>query len=96
MAKIPPLQQVKNQLGRRLAILREGMGLSQDEFATQLGISQTRYSKYESGRSQPPLDILIAISQITKQSLDFLIAGHSMVVPQQPTTTPQETIQRAS
>lgn len=73
--RMPNLKQIKDRLGRRLAMLREGLDLSQDEFAGKLGISQTRYSKYESGRSQPPLDILIAVSELTGQSLDFIIAG---------------------
>lgn len=77
MSKKPTLQETKARLGKRLAILREGMDASQEEFAAALGISQTRYSKYESGRSQPPLDILIGISNLTGQSLDFIIAGRA-------------------
>lgn len=75
MPKTPTLQEAKERLGKRLAILRDGMEISQEDFAAALGISQTRYSKYESGRSQPPLDILIGISNLTGQSLDFIVAG---------------------
>jgi transcriptional regulator with XRE-family HTH domain len=73
----PSAQDVKMRLAARLRLVREGMDLSQQDFAARLGISQTRYSKYESGRSAAPYDILIGISEISGQTLDFLIAGRA-------------------
>ena len=38
------------ELGRRMAALRAAQGLSQAELAQALGLKQTTYSGYESGR----------------------------------------------
>src|SRR5690606_29248901 len=53
--------------------LRGKKDLSQNGFAEQLGISRDRYSKYESGRSEPPYDILIQISKYFHVSIDLLL-----------------------
>ena len=44
-------------LGKRLRELR-GFDLTQEEFAKELGISQSQLSKYERGIVAPPADVL--------------------------------------
>lgn len=56
-----------------IRFLRGKKDLSQNGFAEQLGISRDRYSKYESGRSEPPYDILIQISKYFHVSIDLLL-----------------------
>ncbi len=73
--------EIKTAFARRLKVMRDGMGLSQEELANAIGISQTRYSKYESGRSYAPYDILIALSNYTGYSIDFLVAGRMPNTP---------------
>lgn len=75
MAKRVGAQQLKEMVARRLKTVREDVGLTQEQFAARLGISQTRYSKYESGRSAPPLAILAQLPAVTGRSLDYIVAG---------------------
>lgn len=53
--------------------LREDKDLSQTEFAKILGMSQTGYSKYETGENDIPTEILIAIAKYYQTSVDYLL-----------------------
>lgn len=61
-------------LGRRLRELR-GFDLSQQEFARQLGISQSQLSKYERGVAAPPADVLFFVKKRFGVSIDWLLTG---------------------
>jgi transcriptional regulator with XRE-family HTH domain len=61
-------------LGRRLRELR-GFDLTQEEFATQLGTSQSQLSKYERGVAAPPADILFLVKRRFGVSIDWLLTG---------------------
>ena len=56
-----------------IRFLRGKKDLAQQGFADQLEISRERYSKYESGRSEPPYEILIKISKFFHISIDLLL-----------------------
>lgn len=53
--------------------MREDHDLSQASLAKILGISQTGYSKYETGENNVPLDILIRLSTLYGTSVDYLL-----------------------
>lgn len=53
--------------------LRKASGLSQEEMASQLGVSRQTVSKWESGQSAPEMDKLPAISELFHVSLDYLL-----------------------
>ena len=57
----------------RLRDLRNDAELSQTEFAKMLGMSQTGYSKYETGENDIPTQVLIAIAQYYHTSVDYLL-----------------------
>lgn len=57
-----------------IRFLRGRKGLSQQSFADEiLIISRDRYSKYESGRSEAPYEVLIKISKYFNVSIDLLL-----------------------
>lgn len=57
-----------------IRFLRVKKGLSQQNFADDiLIISRDRYSKYESGRSEAPYEVLIKISKYFNVSIDLLL-----------------------
>ncbi|SEH35069.1 XRE family transcriptional regulator [Chryseobacterium culicis] len=57
-----------------IRFLRGKRGLSQHAFANDiLIISRDRYSKYESGRSEAPYEVLIKISKYFNISIDLLL-----------------------
>lgn len=57
----------------RLRKLREDKDLSQKELAKLLNMSQTGYSKYETGENDIPTSILLKLSTIYETSIDYLL-----------------------
>ena len=57
----------------RIRNLREDQDLSQTQIAQQLGMSQTGYSKYETGENDIPTEILIKLAKIHHTSIDYLL-----------------------
>ena len=57
----------------RIRELREDKGLSQTELAKILQMSQTGYSKYETGENDIPTTILIALSNYYHTSVDYIL-----------------------
>ena len=58
---------------RRLRDLREDHDLTQTEVAKMLGMSQTGYSKYETGENDIPTDVLIKLARFYNTSIDYLL-----------------------
>ena len=58
---------------RRIRDLREDRDLSQTQVAKYLGMSQTGYSKYETGENDIPTAILIKLSHFYGTSIDYLL-----------------------
>lgn len=57
----------------RLRDLREDHDLTQTQLAKILGMSQTGYSKYETGENDIPTAILIKLARYYNTSIDFLL-----------------------
>ena len=57
----------------RIRDLREDNNMTQREIAKILGMSQTGYSKYETGENDIPTAILIKLSRFYKTSIDYLL-----------------------
>ena len=58
---------------RRLRELREDKNLNQTQVAKVLGMSQTGYSKYETGENDIPTAILIKLSHFYNVSIDYML-----------------------
>ena len=58
---------------KRIRDLREDKDLTQTELAKMLGMSQTGYSKYETGENDIPTSILIRLSRFYEVSIDYLL-----------------------
>ena len=58
---------------RRIRDLREDRDLNQTQMAEQLGMSQTGYSKYETGENDIPTAILIQLARFHNTSIDYLL-----------------------
>ena len=57
----------------RLRALREDRDLTQTQIAKILGMSQTGYSKYETGENDIPTAILIKLARYYNTSIDYLL-----------------------
>lgn len=53
--------------------MREDNDLSQTALAKMIGMSQTGYSKYETGENDVPTAILIQLARIYHTSIDYLL-----------------------
>ncbi len=65
----------------RLRNLREDKDLTQTEIAKILNISQTTYSRYESGVLDIPSLSLIKLAKFYKTSIDFLVGLSDDTIP---------------
>ena len=57
----------------RIRDLREDRDLNQTQVAAMLGMSQTGYSKYETGENDIPTAILIKLARFYNTSVDYLL-----------------------
>ena len=58
---------------KRIRDLREDSDLNQTQVAKILGMSQTGYSKYETGENDLPTEVLIKLSKFYNTSIDYLL-----------------------
>ena len=58
---------------RRIRDLGHDHDLTQTQLAKILGMSQTGYSKYETGENDIPTGILIRLSQLYNVNIDYLL-----------------------
>jgi transcriptional regulator with XRE-family HTH domain len=58
---------------KRIRDLREDADINQTQVATMLGMSQTGYSKYETGENDIPTTVLIKLAKFYNTSIDYLL-----------------------
>ncbi|QAT50338.1 XRE family transcriptional regulator [Caproiciproducens sp. NJN-50] len=58
---------------QRLRDLREDADLNQIQLARLLEMSQTGYSKYETGENDIPTQVLIKLARLYKTSVDYIL-----------------------
>lgn len=58
---------------KRIRDLREDRDLTQTKVAHMLGMSQTGYSKYETGENDLPTSVLIKLANFYETSIDYLL-----------------------
>ncbi len=68
----------------RIKELRENTDLNQTQFAAILGMSQTGYSKYETGENDVPTSILIKIADYYNTSTDYILGRTDKKAPYPP------------
>jgi len=68
-------------VANRLRDLREDADLNQTQVAKHLGMSQTGYSKYETGENDIPTQVLIKLAQLYKTSIDYILGVSDQKTP---------------
>ena len=66
---------------QRIRDLREDQELNQTQFARILGMSQTGYSKYETGENDIPTEILLKMADYYETSVDYLLGRTNIKKP---------------
>lgn len=65
------------EMGQRIHIIRKEINLTQIELASAAEISLTALSETESGRIEPPFDLILFLADNYNVSLNYLIVGES-------------------
>ena len=60
---------------KRIRDLREDRDLNQTAIAGMLGMSQTGYSKYETGENDIPTSVLLKLAAFYDTSIDYLLGA---------------------
>lgn len=58
---------------KRLKEQRKAAGLTQQQMATELGIRQQSYNRYENDSSEPNLETVVKIAKLLDVTADFLL-----------------------
>ncbi len=58
---------------KRIRDLREDHDMNQTQIAKMLGMSQTGYSKYETGENDVPTAVLIKLARFYNTSIDYIL-----------------------
>jgi Predicted transcriptional regulators len=70
--KTKTIESRSETIGKIITQCRLSAGYTQSEIARAIGIAQTTYAGYETGRHEPNIEILIRLSDIYKASLDVI------------------------
>ncbi len=62
-----------NKFAERLKLLRIDKGLKQSDLALELGLSSSAIAKYEQGRNEPCLDLVIKIAAFFHVTTDYVL-----------------------
>lgn len=61
--------------GKRLKLLRNKTGKSQEDVAKDLNISRARYSHYENNHVEPSIDLIRMLARYYKVDTDYLLGS---------------------
>lgn len=61
------------KIAQNIKHLRSLKGLTQEQFSIELDITKSRVGSYEEGRSEPPIDTLIQLSEFFKVPIDAMV-----------------------
>lgn len=67
------MDDILENIGKRIAESRRSAGFTQEELANRLGVTPQALSKWEKGASSPDLVMLSSVCQILDVSADYLI-----------------------
>ena len=70
---------VKSMSDSRLVLLRDLLSLSQQEFASRIGITQGALSQLESQKSKLSLDSLLKINRVFRVDCNWLVTGEGEI-----------------
>ena len=60
-------------LKEKLRFLRKTFNYTQQEIASALNMNRSTYTYYETGKSIPPIRVIVAVAGLFKVSTDYLL-----------------------
>jgi len=64
-----------SKISSNIRFLRQLRGLSQEQLADELKVTRSRIGGYEEARNEPPIDLLIRLSEYFHIAIDALVRG---------------------
>lgn len=64
-----------SKISSNIRFLRQLKGLSQEQLADELQVTRSRIGGYEEARNEPPIDLLIRLSEYFHIAIDALVRG---------------------
>ena len=64
-----------HQIGQFLQSLRRDRGLTQEQLGERLGVTGKTVSRWETGAYLPPVEMLLALSELYQVSMNELVLG---------------------
>jgi transcriptional regulator with XRE-family HTH domain len=71
----------KTQVASRVRERRTALNLTQDELASELGVTHQHVSRIEGSHAVPSLELLVRLSAKLGVSTDYLLTGHQVAPP---------------
>ena len=71
------ISSIDASLGRNLAFFRKLTGMTQQQIADRLNINRTTYTKYETGGSEPSIEMLKRIAKVMDVDVNALVYDES-------------------
>ena len=65
-------------IGKRISELRKKKGVTQEELAKLLYVSDKTVSSWEMGRTEPSLDLIVMLSEVLECDVSYLIYGNDL------------------
>lgn len=69
-------------LAKNIQKARRNKGLTQKQISELIGVKAGTYSGYETGNSEPPVDIICKIAEVTQTSVEQLVGNAVLDQPQ--------------
>ena len=73
-----------SKMGTFLQVLRREQGLTQEQLGEKLYISSKTISRWETGTYMPPVEMLLALSELYGVSMNELVAGERLTPEELP------------
>lgn len=64
---------LKNEIGERLKELRHKSKLTQEQVGSMLGKTKSAINLYESGKNEPPIDVIGRLASIYNSTSDYIL-----------------------
>jgi len=68
-------QKQRNDIGKRIRIIREELNKTQIEMSKILRVQQSAISKLEKGDIIPTVDTLLILNRVSGKSIDWILCG---------------------
>jgi transcriptional regulator with XRE-family HTH domain len=71
----------RREVGSRLRLLRQALGVPAGRLAAEFGVAAPRWSQWETGRHLADLRIMVRLARRYRVTLDYLFLGDESAMP---------------